>query len=80
VPSGIVPARFVLQTPQRKHLRGGEIANAMFVVDGQRFVGFARRARRARRDLEQTPPAGRRVVELTGPTRLGGQHPQRVNS
>jgi hypothetical protein len=65
---------------QRKHLRRGEIAHAMLVMDGERLVGLARRGRRARGHVQQPPPAGRRIVELTRATQQGGLHPQSVDS
>ena len=75
-----MPPGIVSHNLQRKHLRRGEIADAMLVMDGERLVGFARRARRARRDLEQTPPAGGRFVVLARAAQQGREHPQGVDS
>jgi len=68
------------QTLQRKRLRRGEIADAMLVMDRERLVGFARCARGARGDLEQTPRAVSRFVVLTRAAQQGREHPQRVYS
>jgi hypothetical protein len=85
MPHGVVPGELgsvfhpFFKTPQRKHFCRGKIADAVFVMDGQRLARFACDLSRARGQVEQSAPAGGGVLILPRPAQQDGERPQALD-